>query len=306
MEYAVIDVGSNTIRLCIYRKKDNEFIRLLNTKETVGLAGYRKNGALTPAGINVACEALNAFKSTLSIIKIKKLFVFSTASLRDVTNSEVVVAEIEKRTGFEIDVISGTMEAELDFLGASKSNKLKNGLLIDIGGGSTELLEYKDAKEENCISLPIGSLSLYSMFASDVIPNRKEQKLMSEHIRNLLQDVEFIQNKRIDTILGIGGSVRTIKKMCSKKYSIKENYFEYTDLCNLLEFIREYKKASTNLIIKVAPERIHTTIPGIIIAREIAKYISAKKIIVSDFGLREGYLYHQLGGNNNDKELHAK
>ncbi|WP_305768076.1 phosphatase [Candidatus Epulonipiscium viviparus] len=296
MEYAVIDLGSNTIRLCIYRKEGNDFVRLLNTKETVGLAGYRKNGELTQSGVNIASNALNMFKNTLSIINVKQLFVFSTASLRNVTNSVEVVAEIEKRTGFEIDLLSGKMEAELGFLGASKSNKLKTGLLIDIGGGSTELLEYVDGQEVDCISLPIGSLSLYSMFVNDIIPNKKEQKSMCEHVRNLLQDVEFIQNKRIDTILGIGGSLRTIKKMCARKYGVKGKFFDTAELYNLLEFIQEYKKASTNLILKVAPERLHTTIPGLIIAKEITKYISAKKIIVSNFGLREGYLYHQLGG----------
>ncbi|OON97647.1 MAG: hypothetical protein ATN31_07810 [Candidatus Epulonipiscioides saccharophilum] len=300
MEYAIIDLGSNTIRLCIYRKEGNDFIRLLNTKETAGLAGYRKNGALTQSGVNVACSVLNMFKNTLSIINIKKLFVFSTASLRNVTNSTEVLAEIERRTGFSIDLLSGEMEAELGFLGASKSNNLKNGLLIDIGGGSTELLEYEDGHKIDCVSLPIGSLSMYSSYVSEIIPNKKESKAMCEEVKNLLQDVDFIQNKRIDTILGIGGSIRTIKKMCARKYGLKEKSFETSEIFNLLEFVQEYKKASTTLILKVAPERLHTTIPGLIIAKEIIKYVRAKKMIVSNFGLREGYLYHQLGGESHE------
>ncbi len=239
MEYAVIDIGSNTIRLCIYRDENDKFVRLLNTKEVAGLAGYKKDGALTREGIETACEALCTFKDTLSIIKVEQLFVFTTASLRNITNSKEVIAEIEQRTGFTIDLISGELEAKLGFLGASKINKLQSGLLVDIGGGSTELVEYNNGVMSNCISLPIGSLSLYSTFVDGLWSNKKEQKAIEDHIQGMIKDVDFIKNKKFATMLGIGGSIRTIKKMCAKKYGITEQYFEYERLSEILKFVRD-------------------------------------------------------------------
>ncbi|ONI37655.1 hypothetical protein AN639_12105 [Candidatus Epulonipiscium fishelsonii] len=301
MEYAVIDIGSNTIRLCIYKKEEKGFSRLLNTKATAGLAGYRKDEFMTREGIDKACEVLTTFKNTLSIIQVKKLFVFATASLRNIINNKHVIKEIEHNTGFEIDLISGELEAKLGFLGASKANNLENGLLMDIGGGSTELVEYKNGEIKSYTSLALGSLSLYSTFISGLIPNKKEQKLMEEHVNVALKEVSFIKNKNIDTILGIGGSIRTIRKMCNKKYSLKDNKLKYEYLYDLINFTRENKKQTIDLMLKVAPERVHTAIPGMIIANEIARYVHAKYFIVSNFGLREGYLYYKLKGDAYEK-----
>ncbi|ONI39244.1 hypothetical protein AN640_01880, partial [Candidatus Epulonipiscium fishelsonii] len=252
-------------------------------------------------GIDKACEVLNTFKNTLSIIQIEKLFVFATASLRNAINNKQVIKEIEYNTGFDIDLISGELEAKLGFLGASKANNLEKGLLIDIGGGSTELVEYKNGAIKNCISLPIGSLSLYSTFVNGLIANKKEQKLMEEHVNMILKEVNFIKNKNIGTILGIGGSIRTLKKMCNKKYGLKDNRFEYEHLYNLIQFTRESKKQIIDLMLKVAPERVHTFIPGMIIANEIAKHVNSSNFIVSNFGLREGYLYYKLKGETYEK-----
>ncbi len=298
MEYGVIDIGSNTIRLCIYKQTENKFTRLLNTKETAGLIGYKKDGYMTLEGIERACEVLQKFKTTLSIIKIEKLFVFTTASLRNITNSKEVIQELEEKTGFTIDLVSGEREARLGFMGASRANKLKNGLLIDIGGGSTELLQYKDGDFEKCVSLNFGSLSLYSNMVEDVIPSKKEYKAISEYVEKQLKDVDFIQDNNIDTILGIGGSIRTIKKMCMKRYKIQEREFNCEYISDILRFVRDEPRQGAELILKVAPDRIHTAIPGMIIADEIAKYINAKKIIVSSFGLREGYLYDKLNSES--------
>ncbi|OON95869.1 MAG: hypothetical protein ATN36_07105 [Epulopiscium sp. Nele67-Bin005] len=297
MAFAVIDIGSNTIKLSIYKLENNEFIKLLNAKETAGLAGYRRDGFLTWEGIEKACEVLNGFKSTLSIIKLEHLFVFSTASLRNVINSKEVVHEIEKQTGFHIDLISGEMEATLGFYGASKINDLDNGLLLDIGGGSTEIVEYVNGKIENCTSISIGSLSLYSIFVKSILPNKKEQKLISEYVKEHLDEIDFIQNKQINTILGMGGSVRTVKKMCFKKYDLKEKHLDYKYIPEMINFVRDNKKEGIDLILKVAPDRIHTAIPGIIIADEIAQLVGAKQIISSNFGLREGYVYNKIKGD---------
>ncbi|ONI47817.1 hypothetical protein AN644_03845 [Candidatus Epulonipiscium fishelsonii] len=172
---------------------------------------------------------------------------------------------------------------------------------MDIGGGSTELVEYKNGEIKSYTSLALGSLSLYSTFVSGLIPNKKEQKLMEEHVNVALKEVSFIKNKNIDTILGIGGSIRTIRKMCNKKYSLKDNKLKYEYLYDLINFTRENKKQTIDLMLKVAPERVHTAIPGMIIANEIARYVHAKYFIVSNFGLREGYLYYKLKGDAYEK-----
>ena len=97
----------------------------------------------------------------------------STASLRNISNSQAAVSEIEDRTGLAINLLSGAQEAEYDFVGAARTIDLKSGLLVDIGGGSTELVMYNNMQIQNSISLPIGSLSMYTKFVKHLFPNKK-------------------------------------------------------------------------------------------------------------------------------------
>ena len=88
--YGVIDIGSNTIRLCIYEAAGGDINLLFNNKNTAGLAGYVKNGALTQKGIKKACSVLKQYKATVKNLPVEKLFVFATASLRNITNTDEI------------------------------------------------------------------------------------------------------------------------------------------------------------------------------------------------------------------------
>lgn len=119
MTYGVIDVGSNTIRLVIYEVKENRIESLFSNKNTAGLIGYVNDGELSRKGIRKACDVLNSLQKVAAHAQVEKLYVFATASLRNIANTKEAVEEIEKETGLDIDVISGHDEAELDFEGGS-------------------------------------------------------------------------------------------------------------------------------------------------------------------------------------------
>ncbi|MFQ8846422.1 MAG: hypothetical protein ACLR84_03135 [Clostridia bacterium] len=159
MTYGVIDVGSNTIRLVIYEVKENRIESLFSNKNTAGLIGYVNDGELSRKGIRKACDVLNSLQKVAAHAQVEKLYVFATASLRNIANTKEAVEEIEKETGLDIDVISGHDEAELDFEGAAHAQKLKDGIMVDIGGGSTEVVAFADGKITDAVSLEFGSLS---------------------------------------------------------------------------------------------------------------------------------------------------
>ena len=158
---AIADVGSNTMRLSIYQYDDTTFKLLLNRKEMAGLAGYVKEGALTPEGILVACRVLAGFRTLLSNFSIDEFHVFATASLRNISNTEEALDTIREVTGISVEVLTGADEAALSFQGALHGSA-SSGLLADIGGGSTELVVYENGAITSGCSLPMGSLSLYS------------------------------------------------------------------------------------------------------------------------------------------------
>ncbi len=293
--YAVIDIGSNTIRLSIYEKTKESIKLLLNQKVMAGLAGeVSDNGALNQNGIDKAVDALRDFKSILNNMKIKEVFVFATASLRNITNTDEALNQIETQTGFNIDIITGKSEAEYAFLGVTHFISVPSGIVIDIGGGSTEMVFYKNGEIEKSLSLPIGSLNMYSRFVKGIFPKEKEIKEIEKHVEYFIKDIK-VKNK-YKVICGVGGSIRGAKKLNNeiKKLNHSNREIDMAHLKELNKNFIENKKQSTKNILKISPDRIHTLVPGITILNTIAKKYDCEKIITSDYGVREGYLYSKL------------
>ena len=192
MTYGVIDVGSNTIRLVIYEVKENRIESLFSNKNTAGLIGYVNDGELSRKGIRKACDVLNSLQKVAAHAQVEKLYVFATASLRNIANTKEAVEEIEKETGLDIDVISGHDEAELDFEGAAHAQKLKDGIMVDIGGGSTEVVAFADGKITDAVSLEFGSLSMYKTYVSRLFPKTSEERAIRKKVENEIKKVKLI------------------------------------------------------------------------------------------------------------------
>ena len=110
--YTIVDVGSNTIRMNVYDIRDDKLRLLFSKKATAGLASYVKDKRMSAAGVDRVVEVLEDFQETLANLNIPEMHVCATASLRNVENSSEAVAEIERRTGVHVQVLSGREEAE--------------------------------------------------------------------------------------------------------------------------------------------------------------------------------------------------
>ncbi len=295
--YGVIDLGSNTVRLVLYKVIDNTIEPKLSKKHTAGLVSYVKKRRLTPEGIQKVVDALNDFKMILENVRVERLYIFATASLRNIENTLEVTAEIKKQTGFDVDVISGREEAVFDYYGATQTIDMHDGLLVDIGGGSTELVFYKDNEIITTESLPIGSLNAYTTFVSDLLPTPEERKAIEKAVTAQLDAIP-LPCKTIPTsiICGVGGTVRASCRLNHTINGKNSAGAEYScrDLQKMIDLAETNRKTAISQILKVAPERIHTLVPGMIILQTIAGYYAGNKVIVSRSGVRDGYLYHKL------------
>lgn len=296
MTYGVIDVGSNTIRLCIYQVTDGKVQVLFNNKNTAGLYGYVEDGKLSEKGIKKACEVLNSHKRMAERINIEDLFVFATASLRNISNTEEALAEIYDQTGLNVDVLTGYEEATLDFEGAAHAMELDKGIMVDIGGGSTELLVYDRGAIQDAVSLPVGSLYMYKNHVTKLFPKRKEEKDIRDEVREHLHKVKFLKNQKYSTVLGIGGSIRAVKKFNNNMLSLPKSNdkFSTESLSDVLYELHDSEKATLDKILKVSADRVHTLIPGLLILQTICQYCKCEEIMASNFGVREGYLYKKV------------
>ena len=294
----IIDLGSNTIRLSIYQCENGRGKLLTNRKVMAGLAGYVVDGELSRAGIQVACQTLEEYKALMGNLGFENLRVFATASLRNVSNTAEAVSQIQAATGLEVDVISGTEEARLSFLGAVHGQGPEEGLLIDLGGGSTELVKYQDREILSSCSLSLGSLSLYSRFVSRLHPTKPERKAIRAQVREQLARHDPTPAP-IAHACGVGGTARAACKVANLAFGRNQDCLTLTakELHKLLKLLRDPDRQMLNLLLKAAPDRIHTLVPGLIVLDTVAQAYALEDLTVSRCGVREGYLQDRvLGG----------
>lgn len=296
--YVVIDIGSNTVRFVLYKLEGKEIHSVLNKKAAIGLAGYiDASGNLSPSGVDRLLECLTDFSEILSCIQYKKLYVFATASLRHVKNSSEVLALVEKRLDFKVEILSGEEEARLDYYGAKKEMPYPEGLVVDVGGGSTELVFFRGDAVLSAVSLPVGSMNLYTDFCEGLFPTQSEMEKISFHVKDLLEKHAAKSGEFSATrMVSVGGSGRGVYHYIQKKKKIAVMGREYPvgHLDVLLQAACGSQKRYTKTILKVAADRIHTFTPGLLVLRQISAYYGVSSIVSSDYGVREGYLLQAL------------
>ena len=299
MKCAVIDIGSNSMRLCVYEVEQNEFTTLFKEKIMAGLAGYVVKGELTKAGIKSACNGLLSFKKILSSLEITKFWIFATASLRNISNTEEALSAIREITGFDVDVISGVDEAVCGYNGAMKDLKITDGLFADIGGASTETVYFKENKIVAAQSIGVGSLKLFSQNVSKILPKKNELEKMDAIIKRELKTIEFQKFPKGETLCGVGGTMRAAVKLAKYIFSEEniENRISTMQLSAVKGVLLSGTDDAVNIILKVCPERIHTILPGILILDAIVKKFGVNELLVSSYGVREGYLCQKIQQN---------
>ena len=228
--------------------------------------------------------------------KIKELFVFATASLRNISNTDEAIETIYEETGLKVDVLTGYEEATLDFKGAAHTMHLGEGIMVDIGGGSTEILVYDHGNIQDATSLRLGSLSLYKNYVSKLFPKKSEEAAIREKVLSELKKVKFLRERQFHTLVGIGGTIRAVKNMNNDMFGLprQNDRVPAKKLPLLLDEFHDEEKSTLKKVLDVAPDRIHTLIPGMLILDTICRNFCCNEILVSGYGVREGYLYKKV------------
>lgn len=296
MKQAVIDIGSNSMRLTVYEVEEGRFSILFKDKIMAGLAGYVEDGVLTEDGIIRAYEGLLSFKATLEALDIRRAAVFATASLRNIKNTAQAVSVIEAATGFPIEVISGEEEARYGYEGAMEELNLTDGIFVDIGGASTEVVQFSGGVLRSAASCPVGSLKLYRDWVKKILPGRQAIENMEHSIAQATDGVVSKQGGHGLPLVCVGGTARAALKLARRVYRLPEstNWMTAQQVQDLCALLCGSQKDAAELILKLEPERIHTMVPGLLILRHMVEGFGASKMIVSKYGVREGYLCQRI------------
>lgn len=299
MRHSIVDIGSNTIRLIVFEIENNDINtakKILNKKYTEGLITHVFDRELSNKGIKKLKKTLSSIQVIVNELNSETFSPFAIASLRNLSNGEEVLKEIKDELGIEIDVLSQVDEAKIGNIGILSSMDVDEGMTIDIGGASTEIVSFKDKKPTDIINLELGSLLLFNEHVGYVMPKKKEIHAIEKKVkRNLELKGHEINDKNL---IGIGGTIRTAGKVMEDLWTQDNKHFTLKDVEQLIKRIKDKDSETAKAIVRANPSRIHTLIPGIIILKVVMEKLNIDSIDVSERGLREGYLIYKVLGEN--------
>lgn len=291
MRYAVADTGSNTIRLGIYDYENGHLKQILNKAVFANLAGFIQNGFLSSDGIRAAENAITLHAQTAAKYGCS-LNVFATAAIRNAKNTEEICSEIKLRTGTEIHVLSGEEEAELSFWGALCDFPCDDGVMADVGGGSSEIIIFSNRKPVSSLSVPWGSLKAYKTYVYGELPNKAEIVAIQSAVTQAISKHLSFKNVTKKNLCIVGGGVRASQLLANALLKTTELTVEGVN--RMLNIITDNPSAAKAAIEEHAPERMQTIAPAIAIYSAVGTHFDSEQIFVSDRGIKEGYVLNVL------------
>lgn len=305
MKISAIDIGSNTIKISVFDFDAGNIQPTESFRKTVpaGLIGHIKNGVLTQAGTMILIDALN----TLSEFALScgcpsdRIYAFATAALRSVSDFEKLRQEIYSGTGLTIDLISGEREAMLTFESLmSVTGTDRRGLLLDMGGGSTEVIAFDKRTPISSRSLPFGALILYRKFVRNILPTADELERIGEYARSEFLTAGFIRDGFPELYIN-GGSGRALAQLIHSPA-------DGTDICPTLpctlsaEDLRSVTKRIADCdetvkqtLLRILPTRIHTVAPAAAAILSLMEITGNTDIEVTEAGIRASYIKSIIG-----------
>ena len=284
---AVVDIGSNSVRLVVYSGRERAPSPIFNEKVMAGLgAGLGDDGALSAESERKALSALCRYKLLLRHMGVKRAQVVATAAVRDAENGDEFV-EAVGRIGLPCKVISAEEEARYSGLGVVSAFPGAEGIVGDLGGGSLELIEVGESSIGRNISLPLGVLR--------VEQGRSGEKQARELLRSGLKEAGLAKVGRDKPFFMVGGSWRALAKMdmivtdfplpATHHYRMKPQ--RAAELRRMAEKPGGWTEALSGARLASAPI-------AAMLLEQVVEALEPSELVVSAFGLREGLLYSQL------------
>ncbi len=294
--FASIDVGTHTTRLLIAVLRNDRLEPILKKRVVTKLGFYFNSGYLADKGINSLIDTLSQYAQDMKRHEVNNYQAVATAVLREAKNAEELINLIRDKTGIEIKIISGQSEAELTAKGVLSTLEIpkKSSLIVDIGGGSTELIWENDKKK--VVSLALGATHLTQSFLKHDPPLNQEIKEAFCKAKEVIQASNFPSPV---FLVGTAGSISTLAALDLKMtvyqphlingHILTKNSIEtiFSTLCSM--------NAQQRLTLPgLEPGREEIILGGTIIALSLLEVFHQDRMIVSEGGLLEGVLVDYL------------
>lgn len=300
--YATIDVGTNTVKLTIAEKDAGGLAAVLDTSRPTRLGEGMHLGRLREVAIRRTVDAMEEFITLCRIHHVQELSAVGTAALREATNRDDFLARAREK-GVDVQVIPGEEEARLSYQAVRRDplwRDLKNLLVIDIGGGSTEIIQggARDASPRHRISLKLGAVKLTEKALYSDPPTIQQMAQADELAGHVLEQLDLPDLSF--AAVGVGG---TFVNMASVKEGLEQRNPDHihgsrltiSDVEAEVAMFAEKSVEQRKQIIGLDPARADIILGGAILLLHVMQHARLESVTVSVRGLRWGVMYDRFG-----------
>ncbi|MBD5132232.1 MAG: Ppx/GppA family phosphatase [Clostridiales bacterium] len=296
---AIIDLGSNSARLVLAHViNDGYFVVYDELKESVRLAqDMERDGYLKQARIAQAVKTLKMFRKLCDANNVEKIYAFATNAVRKAKNQRSFLEEINTVCGFKMDVLSEEQEATQIYYGVINSVEVPKGVIMDLSGSSFQLIQYNRRMIVNRVTLPIGTMTLSSLFNENTTPLQQAQ-MIETYMRDQFAGIEWL--KTLDPeykFVGVGGSFRNLASIVQRieKYPLPmvHNYHIGVETFNkVYDMIKVLDGEKRTKIKGLSAQRADIFCAALSSIKSFLDSTEFDEIIVSGSGIREGFLFN--------------
>jgi len=291
---AVIDIGSNSVRLVVYEAMERSLTTLFNEKALCGLGReVQSTGLLASDAVIKALTSLRRFRALCRVMKVGRVHAIATAACRDARNGADFIEKAERICGVKINILSGSREARLSALGVVSGVHRPNGIVGDLGGGSLELIDVRGNRVHGGVTLPLGSLALQDL-------SHKSLKRAERIVKSEISGVAQIRAGRGRNFYAVGGTWRALARIhiVQSEYPLRVMHGYSIAAADALDFARRLRRlVAADMLADieiVADARRPLLAYAALVLEYIIRVVKPKTIVFSTFGVREGLLYEML------------
>ncbi|UWG98607.1 exopolyphosphatase [Dehalobacter sp. DCM] len=297
--YAIIDIGSNSMHLLIVQIEEDGSYKIIDElKETVRL-GEKANGAnrISMLKMAYALDTLSFFNDLCQALQVDEIITVATEAVRKAVNKHEFITKAKEDIGLDIRIISGEEESYYGYFGVINTLDLADGLIMDIGGGSTELVLFRNKQLEQAVSLPFGTLTLTQRFGLNGKINDSTKMNLHTFLNDHFQKINWVSGDW--PLIGIGGSFRNLGKIDrrQKKYPLEITHNYPMDAATVWKNYDSFAQLSLEQRSKVkglSKERADIFFAALAEMTVLLEVSGVKELFISGSGLREGLFYERL------------
>jgi exopolyphosphatase/guanosine-5'-triphosphate,3'-diphosphate pyrophosphatase len=300
LKTAIVDLGSNSFRLIVVSYVPGRYFHVTDeVRETVRVVhGLGATGILSDDAMDKAARVMKLYRSFCDTQGIRDIVAVATSAIREAKNGRAFVERVRRETGIAVDILSGVKEAYYGYLAAVNSTTLKDGFVLDLGGGSLEITRVESRRTRQSVSRLLGSVRMTEDWVPAAPTAHADLVKLRGHVTDQLCDLSWFKGHFEGRLVAEGGSLRNLARIAMKRrgYPLDELHgyvLSQADVRKIVKLLEPISLAERRAVPGMKPDRADITLAAAVVVQACMEHAGFSELTVSSQGLREGLFYQR-------------